>query len=112
MRIVGGSARGRRLFVPDEGTRPTSERARQALFNRLDTLLDVEGSRVLDLYAGTGAVGAEALSRGASFARFVESDRRAAKFIVRNVHTVIGDAAGRNAIDIRTVAAALAAAPA
>ncbi|HEU5006296.1 MAG TPA: 16S rRNA (guanine(966)-N(2))-methyltransferase RsmD [Jatrophihabitantaceae bacterium] len=88
MRIVAGAAKGRRLAVPAKGTRPTSERAREALFNSLRSLLDVEGARVLDLFAGSGAVGLEALSRGAAAATFVESDRAAAAVLRRNVATV------------------------
>lgn len=88
MRIVAGTAKGRRLAVPAKGTRPTSERAREALFNSLRSLLDVEGARVLDLFAGSGAVGLEALSRGAATATFVESDRAAVAVLRRNVATV------------------------
>jgi 16S rRNA (guanine966-N2)-methyltransferase len=88
VRIVGGSAKGRRLATPAGGTRPTSDRAREALFNTLATMLDLHGARVLDLYAGTGAVGLEALSRGAVAAVFVESDRAAADVLRRNVDSV------------------------
>ncbi len=84
-RIVGGQARGRRLVVPPRGTRPTADRAREALFNTLRTEFDLDGARVLDLYAGSGAVGLEALSRGAAAAVFVESDRRAATVLRQNV---------------------------
>jgi 16S rRNA (guanine966-N2)-methyltransferase len=85
IRIVGGSARGRRMKVPAEGTRPTSERAREALFNSLQSLIGpLEDAHVLDLYAGSGAVGLEALSRGAAEATFVEQDRAAAKLISAN----------------------------
>ena len=84
-RIVGGQARGRRLAVPPRVTRPTSERARAALFNTLHGELDLAGARVLDLYAGSGAVGLEALSRGATAAVFVESDRRAAAVLQDNI---------------------------
>lgn len=84
-RIVGGSARGRRLTVPPRGTRPTSERAREALFNTLNTEMDLPGARVLDLFAGSGAVGLEALSRGAEAAVFVESDRKAAAILQENI---------------------------
>lgn len=87
-RIVGGQARGRRLVVPPRGTRPTSERAREALFNTLRAELDLEGARVLDLYAGSGAVGLEALSRGAGAAVFVESDRRAVAVLQQNVQAL------------------------
>jgi 16S rRNA (guanine966-N2)-methyltransferase len=87
-RIVAGDAKGRRLTVPTRGTRPTSERAREALFNSLRGLVDIEGARVLDLFAGTGAVGLEALSRGASAATFVESDRSACEILRRNIAAV------------------------
>ncbi|WP_205661006.1 16S rRNA (guanine(966)-N(2))-methyltransferase RsmD [Amycolatopsis vastitatis] len=84
-RIVAGTAGGRRLKVPPKGTRPTSERVREALFNALETAGEVDGARVLDLYAGSGALGLEALSRGAADAVFVESDRRAVDVLRGNV---------------------------
>lgn len=87
-RIVAGRARGRRLSVPGRGTRPTSDRTREALFDSLAGLLDLDGAVVLDLFAGTGAVGLEALSRGAGRVVFVESDRRAATVLTANVDTV------------------------
>ena len=87
-RIVAGAAKGRRLAVPAKGTRPTSERAREALFNSLHGLVDLAGARVLDLFAGTGAVGLEALSRGAAEACFVESDRAACDALRRNIAAV------------------------
>lgn len=87
-RIVAGAAKGRRLAVPPKGTRPTSERAREAMFNTLRAHLAVEGAHVLDLFAGTGAVGLEALSRGAASVTFVESDRAACEVIRRNIDTV------------------------
>jgi 16S rRNA (guanine966-N2)-methyltransferase len=87
-RIVGGAAKGRRLAVSPRGTRPTSDRAREALFSSLAGLLDVAGARVLDLFAGTGGVGLEALSRGAAAACFVESDRAVCEILRRNVETV------------------------
>jgi 16S rRNA (guanine966-N2)-methyltransferase len=84
-RIVAGSAGGRRLAVPaGRDTRPTSDRIREALFSALGALLDLAGARVLDLYAGTGAVGLEALSRGAGQALLVEADARAARTIRDN----------------------------
>ncbi|HEX7658183.1 MAG TPA: 16S rRNA (guanine(966)-N(2))-methyltransferase RsmD [Pseudonocardiaceae bacterium] len=83
-RIVAGTAGGRRLTVPPRGTRPTSERVREALFNALESLVDLDGLWVLDLYAGSGALGFEALSRGAAEATFVESDRRAVEVLRRN----------------------------
>lgn len=88
MRIVAGLAKGRRLVAPASGTRPTSDRAREALFNSLAATLRMDGARVLDLYAGTGAVGLEALSRGAAEAVFVETGRAALDALRRNVEAV------------------------
>jgi 16S rRNA (guanine966-N2)-methyltransferase len=88
VRIVAGLAKGRRLAAPARGTRPTSDRAREALFNSLSAELDLDGARVLDLYAGTGAVGLEALSRGVAEAVLVESGRGALEVLRRNVQTV------------------------
>ena len=83
-RIVAGSAGGRRLKVPPKGTRPTSDRVREALFSSLEAMMDLDGAKVLDLYAGSGALGFEALSRGAAHATFVESDKRAAEVLKAN----------------------------
>jgi len=84
MRIIAGSAKGRRLASPRGwGTRPLTDRVRQALFSSLGA--EVIGGRVLDLYAGTGAVGLEALSRGAATCVFVEHDRDALGALRRNV---------------------------
>ena len=86
MRVVAGIARGRRLVAPKgEGTRPTSDYVREAVFNSLASRLDLEGATVLDLFAGTGALGIEALSRGAAHATFVESDRAALAAIRANL---------------------------
>lgn len=87
-RIVAGSAKGRHLAVPAKGTRPTSDRAREALFSSLASMVDLHGARVLDLFAGTGAVGLEALSRGAAQVTFVESDRAAAEVLKHNIAAV------------------------
>src|SRR5579875_1078113 len=87
-RIVGGVAKGRHLAVPSKGTRPTSDRAREGLFNTLRSYLDIDGAAVLDLFAGTGAVGLEALSRGAAGVTFVESDRAVADGLRRNIEAV------------------------
>lgn len=86
-RIIAGAAGGRRLEVPaGTTTRPTSDRAREALFSTLDALVGtVAGRRFLDLYAGSGAVGLEALSRGASHVHLVENERRAQAVVVANV---------------------------
>ena len=83
MRVVAGEFRGRRLAAPRGArTRPTADRVREALFSMLG---DVSGARVLDLYAGSGALGIEALSRGADSAVFVERDPRAVAAIERNL---------------------------
>jgi len=86
MRIIAGSARGARLGPVPPGVRPVSDRAREGLFSSLgDRVLDAD---VLDLYAGTGALGIEALSRGAERATFVESNRRAAEAVRANLSVV------------------------
>jgi 16S rRNA (guanine966-N2)-methyltransferase len=91
MRIIAGEFRGRRLVgPPDRDTRPMLNRVREALFSTLGN--QVEGARVLDLFAGTGSLGLEALSRGAKEARFVERDRRAMERLADNVETLdLGD---------------------
>jgi 16S rRNA (guanine966-N2)-methyltransferase len=84
-RIVAGRWGGRRLAVPARGTRPTSERVREAVMNTLTNRLDDwEGTRVLDLFAGSGALGFEALSRGAAWATFVDSERAAVRVLKDN----------------------------
>jgi len=84
IRIIGGSLRNSRLEVPEQpGLRPTPERVRETLFNWLAPM--IEGARVLDLCAGTGALGIEALSRGAAGACFVEPDARAARALRDNL---------------------------
>ncbi len=90
MRIIGGSCRGRRLLAPGRRfaarVRPTSDRAREGLFNILAAWeAGVEGARVLELFAGTGALGLEALSRGAASALFVEQDGAVAELLERNL---------------------------
>jgi 16S rRNA (guanine966-N2)-methyltransferase len=88
-RIIAGSAGGRQLAVPPgRGTRPTSDRAREGIFLTLDSLYGLRGARVLDLYAGSGAIGLEALSRGAAEAVLVESDPRAVQTIKANVRSL------------------------
>ena len=83
MRVIAGSAGGIRLAVPKRGVRPTMDRVKAAIFSSLGDA--VAGARVLDLFAGSGALGIEALSRGASFAMFVEEDRQSAEIIERNL---------------------------
>ena len=89
-RIIAGSAKGRRLRTPSgEATRPTSDRVREALFSALEAELGtLSGLRVLDLYAGTGAVALEARSRGAASVTAVESDRRTARLVQDNAATL------------------------
>jgi 16S rRNA (guanine966-N2)-methyltransferase len=83
VRIIAGEHRGVRIFAPKgDETRPTSDRVREAAFNLIGP---VDGSSVLDLFAGSGAMGLEALSRGAASAVFVESDRDACRAIDRNI---------------------------
>lgn len=86
MRIIAGDHRGRRLVVPKgDRTRPTSDRAREGMFSTLQSLLDLDGARVLDLYAGSGALSLEALSRGAAAATMVEKDQGAVAALTKNV---------------------------
>jgi 16S rRNA (guanine966-N2)-methyltransferase len=93
VRIVGGTLRGRRLRVLDRGVRPTSERTREAIFDILGPG-SVDKARVLDLYAGTGALGTEALSRGASSTDFVERDRAVARTLEESLEELgLGGAA-------------------
>lgn len=91
-RIVSGLAKGRSLKVPPKGTRPTSERVREALFSRLDHSGILEDAEVLDLYAGTGALALEALSRGARSADLVEKSRGASRSIRMNIQSTGLDA--------------------
>jgi 16S rRNA (guanine966-N2)-methyltransferase len=92
MRIVGGELRGRPLKAPPgQGTRPTSDRARESLFNILEHAPwspGLDGRRVIDLFAGSGALGFEALSRGAAFALFVETNEGARGAIRDNIDTL------------------------
>jgi 16S rRNA (guanine966-N2)-methyltransferase len=89
-RVIAGAAGGRRLAVPPgSGTRPTSDRAREGLFSSWESLLGtLRGIRVLDLYGGSGAVGLEALSRGAEHVLLVEADARAARVIRENIRAI------------------------
>lgn len=86
LRIVAGSAGGRRIDVPaGSSTRPTSDRVREAVFNALESLGAVDGARVLDAFAGSGALGIEALSRGAAHATFADLDPQAVAVVNRNL---------------------------
>lgn len=97
MRIIAGEWRGRKLAAPKgEGTRPTADRARETLFAMLTSRLgDFEGLQVADLFAGSGALGLEALSRGAASCLFVENDRAAVDVIRANVATLGATARAR-----------------
>jgi 16S rRNA (guanine966-N2)-methyltransferase len=94
-RIIGGRYGGRRIVAPaGRDTRPTSDRVREALFGTLASLVDLDGARVADLYAGSGAVGLEALSRGASHVLLVEAEPKAARLVRENIATLgVGPAA-------------------
>ncbi|GAA1977238.1 16S rRNA (guanine(966)-N(2))-methyltransferase RsmD [Catenulispora subtropica] len=111
-RIIAGAARGRRLAVPPgDGTRPTGDRAREGLFSALEAEFGgLSGLSVLDLFAGSGALGLEALSRGARAVLLVEADRRVTQLISRNVATV--GLPGARVVTDRAERAAAAAPPA
>jgi 16S rRNA (guanine966-N2)-methyltransferase len=96
VRVVAGQLKGRRLRAPSSA-RPTADRVREALFSILG---DVSGARVLDLFAGSGALGIEALSRGAASATFVERDARAAALVRRNLDSlgIEGEVVRRDAL--------------
>ncbi|MFK3980197.1 16S rRNA (guanine(966)-N(2))-methyltransferase RsmD [Micromonospora sp. NPDC050397] len=95
-RIVAGTLGGRRIVAPPgASTRPTSDRVREALFSALDSQLDLDGARFADLYAGSGAVGLEALSRGAAHVLLVEGDPRAARIARDNLATLRATPAAR-----------------
>lgn len=93
MRVVAGDLRGRRIESPSgEATRPTTDKVREAVFNALGSLDVVDGARVVDAFAGTGAMGIEALSRGAAHCTFIEKDRDAFHVLKRNVASLgVGD---------------------
>lgn len=99
MRVIAGSAKGKRLKVPPGKIRPLSGQAKQALFNILATR--IPGSYFLDLFAGTGSVGIEALSRGAAFSIFVELDKKTVQAIRENLnHCGFSDRAEVYALDV------------
>jgi 16S rRNA (guanine966-N2)-methyltransferase len=104
VRVVAGELRGRRLVAPPgDATRPTADRVREALFSILG---DVSGARVLDLYAGSGALGIEALSRGAAAATFVDSSQAAVAAVRRNLDELglKADVRRRDALDFLAAA--------
>ena len=89
LRIIGGKYKGRQMEVPrGVGTRPTSDRLRETIFNVLDSRGLIQGAHVLDSFCGSGALGIEALSRGAAEATFIDSSPRVAKLVERNLASV------------------------
>jgi 16S rRNA (guanine966-N2)-methyltransferase len=107
MRIIAGSRKGATIYAPKSEARPTGDRVREAAFNLIGPVDDIA---VLDLFAGSGAMGLEALSRGASTAVFVESDREAQRAIERNVEKLGLSGATLLRMDARRALAAEAAA--
>jgi 16S rRNA (guanine966-N2)-methyltransferase len=103
LRVIGGTARGRRLkSVPGDSTRPITDRVREALFNIIGA--DILSASLLDLFAGTGSVGIEALSRGASFVRFVDVNRQAIATLKYNLdHTGLSEGAEVVRVDAFTL---------
>ena len=98
MRVVAGELRGRRIDAPEGvSTRPTTDKVREAVFNALGSLGTIVGAQVVDLFAGSGALGIEALSRGAARCTFVENDRRALAVLKGNV-TALGIAEQSNVV--------------
>ena len=87
-RIIAGNARGRTIKVPPEGTRPTTDRAREGLFSSLQVRFGFEGERVLDLFAGSGALGLEAASRGADEVTLVDNNHKAVEICTANAKVV------------------------
>ncbi|ARU46041.1 16S rRNA (guanine(966)-N(2))-methyltransferase RsmD [Corynebacterium silvaticum] len=87
-RIISGEARGRTIKVPEQGTRPTSDRAREGLFSSLQVRFGFVGAKVLDLFAGSGALGLEAASRGADEVVLVENNSKAVQIIRHNIQVV------------------------
>jgi 16S rRNA (guanine966-N2)-methyltransferase len=107
MRVIAGTLGGRRLVaVPGVDTRPTADRVREALFSRLQSRYGLAGIRVLDLFAGTGALGIEAMSRGAGALVSVERSRRAARVLIENLRSL--GLEGRSELLVQDVEDALA----
>ncbi|MFB8388137.1 16S rRNA (guanine(966)-N(2))-methyltransferase RsmD [Microbacterium sp. NPDC055910] len=105
-RIIAGRAGSFALTVPDAGTRPTSDRVRESLFSALESAGEVEGARVLDLYAGSGALGLEALSREAASVDLVEKNPRAATVVQKNADRVAAVDGVQGTVRVHRTAAA------
>lgn len=102
-RIIGGIAGSRQLVSPAKSTRPTSDRIRESIFNRLESRDAIKNASVLDLYAGTGALALEAISRGAKEALLVEKDGKAAAVCIKNTQIVLQSLKNEGAsADVRT----------
>ena len=101
-RIIAGEARGRTIKVPASGTRPTADRAREGLFSSLNVRWGFAGSRVLDLFAGSGALGLEAASRGAEEVVLVENNPEAVKVIEHNIGVVKHPRVSVHAVNAKT----------
>lgn len=112
MRVIAGAAHGRRLKAPRGFvTRPATARARSSIFSRLQVRLDFDGIRVLDIFAGSGSLGIEALSRGAAHATFIDSSREAVRAIADNLKRFALAERGRTMLsDVRRALAELASA--
>jgi 16S rRNA (guanine966-N2)-methyltransferase len=112
-RVIAGEYGGRRLrTLAGRDTRPTTDRVREGLFNALDSMVELRGARVADLYAGSGAVGLEAASRGASHVLLVETGRAAARVLRQNIETLAaGAVAVLNTARVEQVVAARPAEP-
>jgi 16S rRNA (guanine966-N2)-methyltransferase len=111
MRIVAGELRGRRLFAPNgHEFRPTTDRVKETMFNILNNRVEWDGARVCDLFAGSGSLGLEALSRGAARATFVENDRSSLDVLRRNIEAL--GVAGRCSVEPRRVETYLDSGPA
>ncbi len=105
MRVVAGDLRGRRIESPSgDATRPTTDKVREAVFNALGSLDVVDGATVVDAFAGTGAMGIEALSRGAAHCTFIEKDRDALQVLKRNIAT-LGLADRSSVVSVDAIAA-------
>lgn len=106
MRVIAGSAKGRRLkTVASRKVRPTADRVKEALYSMVGSRIELQGARALDLFAGSGALGIEALSRGAASATFVERDRQTGRLLRQNVEAC--GFAGRAEVIPRSVVGAI-----
>lgn len=106
-RIISGRLRGLSITVPPAGTRPTTDRVREALFSAIGSRVDLDGAAVLDLFAGSGALGLEAVSRGADVAWFVEESQRAVACLKKNTAGVSSSSSVRLTVKRASLPAAI-----